>query len=156
MNKTAIYIYLKSKSNRENLIKKIDDGFKNKSIEYDKDPEVEEFQKGFLMNWNNLENFPPAYEDLKDVSKENMKEEIKKLKLNFCEWISGDDAIMQGYSYAYNKKEQMKDSMKSAGNNVLLKTKKAIEVVTGKKVGRNEKCPCGSNLKYKKCCGVQK
>ena len=21
-----------------------------------------------------------------------------------------------------------------------------------KKVGRNEKCPCGSNLKYKKCC----
>ncbi|MCK5039582.1 MAG: SEC-C domain-containing protein [Candidatus Aenigmarchaeota archaeon] len=23
----------------------------------------------------------------------------------------------------------------------------------GKKIGRNEKCPCGSNLKYKKCCG---
>lgn len=23
----------------------------------------------------------------------------------------------------------------------------------GKKVGRNEKCPCGSGLKYKKCCG---
>ncbi len=23
------------------------------------------------------------------------------------------------------------------------------------KVGRNEKCPCGSLLKYKKCCGKQ-
>jgi hypothetical protein len=23
----------------------------------------------------------------------------------------------------------------------------------GEKVGRNEKCPCGSDLKYKKCCG---
>ena len=23
----------------------------------------------------------------------------------------------------------------------------------GKKIGRNEKCPCGSGLKYKKCCG---
>ncbi|MBW2490541.1 MAG: SEC-C domain-containing protein [Deltaproteobacteria bacterium] len=22
-----------------------------------------------------------------------------------------------------------------------------------KKIGRNEPCPCGSNKKYKKCCG---
>jgi len=28
-----------------------------------------------------------------------------------------------------------------------LKTK-----VKGRKVGRNEKCPCGSGKKYKKCC----
>jgi hypothetical protein len=26
----------------------------------------------------------------------------------------------------------------------------------GKKIGRNEKCPCGSGLKYKKCCGKNK
>jgi len=25
---------------------------------------------------------------------------------------------------------------------------------TGKKVGRNEPCPCGSGKKYKKCCGA--
>ena len=24
--------------------------------------------------------------------------------------------------------------------------------VRSNKIGRNEKCPCGSNLKYKKCC----
>ncbi len=27
-------------------------------------------------------------------------------------------------------------------------------VVKGKKVGRNELCPCGSGKKYKKCCGA--
>lgn len=32
-----------------------------------------------------------------------------------------------------------------------LKLKK--RVVTELKVGRNDSCPCGSNKKYKKCCG---
>jgi len=27
------------------------------------------------------------------------------------------------------------------------------QIRLGKKIGRNEKCPCGSGLKYKKCCG---
>ncbi|WP_417401992.1 SEC-C metal-binding domain-containing protein, partial [Hominenteromicrobium sp.] len=26
-------------------------------------------------------------------------------------------------------------------------------VRSGEKIGRNEPCPCGSGLKYKKCCG---
>jgi uncharacterized protein YecA (UPF0149 family) len=30
---------------------------------------------------------------------------------------------------------------------------KVIPQHTGKKVGRNEPCPCGSGKKYKKCCG---
>ena len=29
---------------------------------------------------------------------------------------------------------------------------KAIPIVT-KKIGRNDKCPCGSGKKFKKCCG---
>lgn len=32
--------------------------------------------------------------------------------------------------------------------------KKSNTVVKGKKVGRNDACPCGSGKKYKKCCGV--
>ena len=27
-------------------------------------------------------------------------------------------------------------------------------VVKGNKVGRNDPCPCGSGLKYKRCCGA--
>jgi preprotein translocase subunit SecA len=31
----------------------------------------------------------------------------------------------------------------------------AVQTVRrGKKVGRNEPCPCGSGKKFKKCCGV--
>ena len=37
-----------------------------------------------------------------------------------------------------------KSQLKNAG--------KVVKVRTGPKVGRNEFCPCGSNLKYKKCC----
>ncbi len=36
----------------------------------------------------------------------------------------------------------------------LYKTQKASgTVVKGAKIGRNDPCPCGSGLKYKKCCG---
>ena len=31
--------------------------------------------------------------------------------------------------------------------------KKSGTIVKGSKVGRNDPCPCGSGLKYKKCCG---
>ena len=34
-----------------------------------------------------------------------------------------------------------------------LEQKKSGTVVTGKKVGRNDPCPCGSGKKYKRCCG---
>ena len=34
-----------------------------------------------------------------------------------------------------------------------LEQKKSGTVVVGKKVGRNEACPCGSGKKYKHCCG---
>lgn len=34
-----------------------------------------------------------------------------------------------------------------------LEQKKSGTVVVGKKIGRNEPCPCGSGRKYKQCCG---
>ncbi len=34
-----------------------------------------------------------------------------------------------------------------------LEEKKSGTVIVGKKVGRNEPCPCGSGKKYKHCCG---
>lgn len=30
--------------------------------------------------------------------------------------------------------------------------KNAITIVSGRKIGRNEYCPCGSKMKYKYCC----
>ena len=34
-----------------------------------------------------------------------------------------------------------------------LEEKKSGTVIVGKKIGRNEPCPCGSGKKYKHCCG---
>ena len=34
---------------------------------------------------------------------------------------------------------------------ILLNTPKTVTI--DKKIGRNEPCPCGSGMKYKKCCG---
>mgnify|MGYP000781382307 len=31
--------------------------------------------------------------------------------------------------------------------------KLSTTIVKGKKIGRNDPCPCGSGKKYKKCCG---
>jgi len=36
----------------------------------------------------------------------------------------------------------------------VLEQKRSRTVVKGDKVGRNDPCPCGSEKKYKKCCGV--
>ena len=36
---------------------------------------------------------------------------------------------------------------------LFLEQKKSGTVHVGKKVGRNDPCPCGSGKKYKKCCG---
>ncbi len=34
-----------------------------------------------------------------------------------------------------------------------LEQKRSGTIVKGKKIGRNDPCPCGSGKKYKKCCG---
>ena len=36
---------------------------------------------------------------------------------------------------------------------IYYKTYEAKSIPVKIKVGRNDKCPCGSNVKYKKCCG---
>ena len=47
----------------------------------------------------------------------------------------------------YSKEEQKK---------LYLEQKKSHTVVKGKKIGRNDPCPCGSGKKYKNCCGRNK
>lgn len=41
---------------------------------------------------------------------------------------------------------------KETKRELYLQQKKSGTVVVGKKVGRNDPCPCGSGKKYKKCC----
>ena len=41
---------------------------------------------------------------------------------------------------------------KETKRELYLEQKKSGTVIVGKKVGRNDPCPCGSGKKYKKCC----
>ena len=42
---------------------------------------------------------------------------------------------------------------KETKRQLYLEQKKSGTVIVGKKVGRNDPCPCGSGKKYKMCCG---
>ena len=48
---------------------------------------------------------------------------------------------------------ERKQTIKVAHQNNIAPTEKQKPVRSGKKVGRNDPCPCGSGKKYKKCCG---
>lgn len=59
------------------------------------------------------------------------------------------------------EKEQLKDRLQNAqalhGNEVsAAESQKRDRTPDGKKVGRNDPCPCGSGKKYKNCCGKGK
>lgn len=60
--------------------------------------------------------------------------------------VGGED---EGFCYA---SRYMKAWQKVSGAIDWLKDKAGIKIVT--KVGRNDMCPCGSEKKYKKCCGA--
>ena len=56
------------------------------------------------------------------------------------------------------EEEQLEDRLQNAqashGDNVSpAETKKTPKRADGKKIGRNDPCPCGSGKKYKNCCG---
>ena len=42
---------------------------------------------------------------------------------------------------------------KETKRRLYLEQKKSGTIVKGKKIGRNDPCPCGSGKKYKQCCG---
>ena len=74
-----------------------------------------------------IDTFLEAYEIESEEENEILKEELKKL-LGVKRWT------LKGFTQGEidNKKKT---------------------IVNEEKVGRNDPCPCGSNKKYKKCCG---
>lgn len=75
-----------------------------------------------------IEIFLEAYEIESEEEKEILKEELKKLSMNVKRWT------LKGHSE--REIENKKKTIKKENS-----------------IGRNDICPCGSNKKYKKCCG---
>lgn len=55
----------------------------------------------------------------------------------------------------FNEQKWQYDKDLETMSNALLGRKGRLTRI-GRKIGRNERCPCGSGLKYKKCCGLNK
>lgn len=90
-----------------------------------------------LKNGNDFENFD---------ENSHVEIEIEPETLFYNMLAAGAD-----YLYGLPQWEDIlgEDKMKELAK----KYKQSKTVVKGKKIGRNEPCPCGSGKKYKHCCG---
>jgi hypothetical protein len=52
-----------------------------------------------------------------------------------------------------NQKWTLDQDLEKASNLLLGGKNKGTEISFDRNIGRNNKCPCGSGLKYKNCCG---
>ena len=99
---------------------------------------------GFLDGINDNLITPNPIEEMEEDTKVSLAFDKKKLYMNMV------DAKADWLYELPMWKEIFDDETRRA---LYLEQKKSGTVVTGKKVGRNDPCPCGSGKKYKKCCG---
>ncbi|MEE1078696.1 MAG: SEC-C metal-binding domain-containing protein [Agathobacter sp.] len=99
---------------------------------------------GFLDGINDSLITPNPIEEMEEDTKVSLAFDKKKLYMNMV------DAKADWLYELPMWKEIFDDETRRA---LYLEQKKSGTVVTGKKVGRNDPCPCGSGKKYKKCCG---
>ncbi len=85
-----------------------------------------------------------------DVAATTPETEID-LKVNFEELYF--NMLEAGADYLYNIPQWEKALSEEKREEITKRWKKSKTVVKEKTPGRNDPCPCGSGLKYKKCCG---
>jgi len=99
---------------------------------------------GFLDGINESINMPNTIETLEEDSKVIIDINLELLYKNMvaakADWLYGLPQWEPLIS-----EERRKELYKEQ--------KSSTTIVKGKKVGRNEPCPCGSGKKYKHCCG---
>jgi hypothetical protein len=99
---------------------------------------------GFLDGANTSFKEELALDTLTEESEIKAELDFEKLLWNMhdakAEWLYG----MEEWENIFdeNKRKQIKKDYN-----------RSKIVVKGEKIGRNDPCPCGSGLKYKKCCG---
>ncbi|NLJ58984.1 MAG: SEC-C domain-containing protein [Tissierellia bacterium] len=99
---------------------------------------------GFLDGANSSFQEPLTLDNLKEETEIKATLDFEKLLWNMhdanAEWLYE----MEEWENIFNK-EKRKQIRKEYNRSKI--------VVKGEKVGRNDPCPCGSGVKYKKCCG---
>lgn len=99
---------------------------------------------GFLDGANTSFKESLVLDDLTEDSEIKAEFDFEKLLWNMheakAEWLYG----MEEWENIFD--EEKRKQIKKDFNRSKI-------VVKGEKIGRNDPCPCGSGLKYKKCCG---
>ena len=99
---------------------------------------------GFLDGANSSFREKLSLYDLTEESEISAELDFEKLLWNMhdakAEWLYG----MKEWEEIFD--EEKRKQIKKEYN-------RSKTVVKGEKTGRNDPCPCGSGLKYKKCCG---
>ena len=99
---------------------------------------------GFLDGINDSLITPNSIETMEEDTVVNLNFDKEKLYKNMVE-------ARADWLYELPMWEEIFD--KDTRHKLFMEQRKSGTIVTGKKVGRNDPCPCGSGKKYKKCCG---
>ncbi|WP_027623900.1 SEC-C metal-binding domain-containing protein [Clostridium lundense] len=99
---------------------------------------------GFIDGINSSLNNPINLEDITEDSEIALDINFEKLYINM---------LQAGTEYLYNLPEWNLIFGKDKITELKLTYGDEKTLVSPKKIGRNELCPCGSGKKYKNCCG---
>ena len=68
--------------------------------------------------------------------------------------LSQDDITFDGGAVWFDKKgNSLRGWTNPATGKKVAKRSDKMPIIIGEKNGQNDPCPCGSGLKYKRCCG---
>ena len=99
---------------------------------------------GFLDGINDSLKTPNPIEEMEENTEVTLDIDPEKLYYNMVEAKA---------DWLYNRPQWEGILSPERRKELYLSQKKSGTVVKGKKVGRNDPCPCGSGKKYKLCCG---
>lgn len=80
-------------------------------------------------------------------------EEDSEVNLNYDKELLYKNMVEAKAEWLYNLPEWDELIPEDRRKELYKEQKRSKTVVKGKKIGRNDPCPCGSGKKYKKCCG---
>ena len=102
---------------------------------------------GFLDGINDSLVIPNPIEEMEEDTVVSLKFDKEKLYKNMVD-------AKADWLYELPQWDEIFDKEKKHA--LYLEQKKSGTIVKGKKIGRNDPCPCGSGKKYKQCCGRAK
>ena len=116
---------------------------------------------GRLANWTSTDigdymgEFIPQIVAIK--TRRNDEKDLLTVTINTCACIKDYLFFLadRGMISKYEKREttELINEIMSVAQNDLAHIQRKVEKIDGKKVGRNDLCPCGSGQKYKQCHG---